>query len=163
MVDSEYECIPVGVAEYAVTGETRPLKTSGVGSCVAVALHDPDHEVSGLLHFMLPESDSRDRPEPDAKFADTGLEAMLDEFEREGGVADRSWAKLVGGATMIEFSGAGGSIGDQNVAAAKALLEAHGIPVRAVEVGGSAGRSITFDPTNGEVVVRTAGGTVIRK
>lgn len=161
MVDSESEHISVGVADYAVTTDGRPLKTSGVGSCVAVAIHDADAAVGGLLHFMLPKSNTRSETAPNAKFADTGLETMITAFERRGGVPSRSWAALVGGATMLELGGCGQSIGDRNVAAARRLLEAADISVRASKVGGSIGRTIIFDPQTGDVAVRSADGTVV--
>lgn len=155
------ECVSVGIADYAVTSDGRPLKTSGLGSCVAVVIHDATVPVSGLLHFMLPDSAARNKADSDAKFADTGLEVLLEEFRRCGGHPSRSWAVLAGGATMLEFNSVDRSIGDQNVAAARGLLEAVEIPIRESTVGGSSGRTITVDPSAGTVAVRSPDGTVV--
>lgn len=158
MVDNGPEVIPVGVAEYAISVDERPLRTSGVGSCGVVAIHDEEATVSGLLHFMLPRAESRADRDPAAKFADAGIEAMLDAFEAEGGAASRAWAKLAGGATMFEFDSFDRPIGERNVEAAQEILEAERIPVRGSDVGGDAGRMVTFDPASGELRIKTANG-----
>ncbi|AXR77054.1 chemotaxis protein CheD [Natrarchaeobaculum sulfurireducens] len=158
MEGNDFEVIPVGVAEYALTTDERPLRTSGVGSCVVVALHDERAGVSGLLHFMLPRAESRSARDPPAKYADTGLEAMLTEFEAAGGKPRRAWAKLAGGAKMLDFDAFDRPIGDRNAEAAQEILEDHHIPLRGTDIGGDVGRMVTFDPATGELVVKTAGG-----
>lgn len=158
MVANDSEPILVGVAEYALTTDERPLRTSGVGSCGVVAVHDETAGVSGLIHFMLPCAESSDEQGPVAKFCDSGIEAMLEEFEAEGGTASRSWAKLAGGATMISFDSFEQPIGEQNVAAARETLADRHISIRGSDVGGDAGRRVTFDPETGELQIKTADG-----
>ena len=158
VVTNESQVIPVGVAEYALTTDERPLRTSGVGSCGVVAVHDPDAVVSGLLHFMLPGAESRADRDPVAKFADSGLEAMLAEFEARGGLPARSWAKLAGGAAMLEFDSFERPIGERNIEAARSVLADRRIPVRSADVGGNAGRMVTFDPATGDLLIKTANG-----
>lgn len=152
------EPIPVGVADYALSTDERPLRTSGVGSCGVVAIHDETARVSGLLHFMLPAAESGTADHPDAKFADAGIAALLSAFEAAGGRTSRSWAKLTGGATMIGFESFDRPIGDRNVEAARDALEANGLPLRGTDVGGDTGRQVTFDPRTGELLITTAAG-----
>lgn len=158
VVGNETEPIPVGVAEYALSTGERALRTSGVGSCGVVAVHDDAAGVSGLLHFMLPDSNGGGGRGPAAKFADSGIEAMLDAFEAEGGRPARAWAKLTGGATMIDFETFERPIGEQNVEAARTVLDRLDVPIRAADVGGDAGRRVTFYPDTGELLVKTAAG-----
>jgi len=47
-------------------------------------------------------------------------------------------------------------IGEENITAARAELKALGIPIVAESVGGSRGRTILFDVTDGSVSVRDA-------
>ena len=62
--------IRVKVADYAVAAD-GVIATIGLGSCVAIVLHDPTARVGGLAHVLLPdESMSRDRSNP-AKFPAT--------------------------------------------------------------------------------------------
>ncbi|MCU4924841.1 chemotaxis protein CheD [Halobacteria archaeon AArc-dxtr1] len=152
--------IPVGVAEYAVAVGERPLRTTGVGSCGVVVVHDETSLVSGLLHFMLPEADAR--TDDDAKFADTGIAALLSTFEANGGDLATAWAKLTGGATMVQFESFDTPIGEQNIGAAEEVLSDRNLPLRGADTGGDAGRKVTFYPSSGELRIKRATGTVRR-
>lgn len=145
----------VGIAEYAVVTDGTNLVTSGLGSCLGLVLYDPQADVSGLLHAMLPTaSDGRDA-DP-AKFVDTGLAEMIGTIEGNGGSRSRLQAWLVGGSQMLEFTTDDESIGERNVAVARRLLDRHDVPIVDADVGGNHGRSIRFDPTGPTLVVRTA-------
>lgn len=137
--------IRVGVADMAVTGDGQSLVTSGLGSCVAVALHD-GNGIGGLLHAMLPAA-----PEDavsEAKYVDTGIEKMRTELLDLGANTDDLTAKIAGGSSMLDL-GNGEPVGDKNVAATKRVLEEHGIELIGDETGGSSGRSVTFTPPTG--------------
>ena len=56
------EQIRVKVADYAVARGDAVIATLGLGSCVAIAVHDATAGVGGLAHVLLPsETMSRDR------------------------------------------------------------------------------------------------------
>lgn len=138
------------------------LATIGLGSCVAVVLHDPETGVGGLAHVLLPTRDAaRDRSNP-AKFAETAVPALLGEM-RALGARGRVVARLVGGATMFAALAApGAQLGDRNVAAARDALALAGIPIVGEDVGGDFGRSVLLDLAAGRVVVRSlARGDVV--
>ncbi|WP_132059372.1 chemotaxis protein CheD [Halorussus amylolyticus] len=146
--------VRVGVAEFGVaTGETR-LTTSGLGSCVGVALADPDADVAGLAHAMLPSGDD-DRARP-AKSVPQGVERLLAAVESAGADPDRIEAKIAGGSRMLDFSGVGEGVGDRNVAAARETLAECGVPVVAEDVGGSHGRSLSVCPRTWTLTVTSA-------
>lgn len=157
--DGEPNAISVGIAEYALTTDRVALKTSGLGSCIGVAVHDEVAEISGLLHFMLPRAaEANSRQHPDAKFADTGIASMLSELSDLGGDPARSWAKVAGGAAMIDFRRTDRSIGERNVVAVRRELEVHGVSIAGADFGGNHGRTIEFDPTTGTLTVDRADG-----
>ncbi|MFW5924229.1 MAG: chemotaxis protein CheD [archaeon] len=150
MVETPVQRIRVGVADMAVTTDADLLVTSGLGSCVAVAVHD-GNGVGGLLHAMLPTAPEHvDRP---PKYVDTGLDAMVTELSSLGADPDGLSAKLAGGASMLDL-GNGSPVGTKNVAAAREALSARDIAVVAAETGGDAGRSVTFDPSTGVVTIK---------
>ncbi|RQG93591.1 chemotaxis protein CheD [Natrarchaeobius chitinivorans] len=154
------EALLVGIADFEVTDDATLLKTSGLGSCIGVAVHDETAGVSGLLHFMLPAAaDAHSRRHPDAKFADTGISAMLSAFREIGGDPARSWAKSAGAATMVDFPGTNRSIGERNIDAVTRELEAAGVRIAATDFGGQCGRSIEFDPVTGTLTVSRADGS----
>ncbi|THE63649.1 chemotaxis protein CheD [Salinadaptatus halalkaliphilus] len=154
--DNRSDAIVVGIADYAVTDRPRLLKTSGLGSCIGVAIYDETAGVSGLLHFMLPDSSETSGNYADAKFADTGIPSLLEAFTAAGGVPDRSWAKIAGGASMVEFDAADRSIGDRNLEAARRELAARSIAILETDVGGDFGRSLEFDGETGTLTVNSA-------
>lgn len=142
--------IRVGVADWRVTDDDSLLVTSGLGSCVAVAVHDADAEVGGLLHAMLPEADGP--VENPAKYVDSGLDEMLSAMMRLGASPDNLIAKLAGGSSMLDLS-IGDSVGARNVAAAERALADAGVELLASETGGDSGRSVSFSPTSGDVTI----------
>src|SRR6185369_5166591 len=92
--------IRVHVADYAVA-TSGTISTIGLGSCVAIVLHDPVAKVGGLAHVLLPtESMSRDRSNP-AKFPATVLPIIVNEMRDLGANETRMRAKIVGGASMF--------------------------------------------------------------
>ncbi|WP_138007594.1 chemotaxis protein CheD [Halalkalirubrum salinum] len=148
----------VGIADLVVVDDDTHLITSGLGSCLAIVLFDPQHGVSGLLHAMLPHAEAA-RDSTPTKFVDTGVEALISQIEAAGGDPRRLQAWLVGGSQMLEFSGGEDSIGARNIDAAKQILSSRSIPIVGVDVGGSHGRSIEFRPADAALSVRTADGT----
>jgi chemotaxis protein CheD len=152
---SEREHLRVGVADFAVTADGALLTTSGLGSCLGIGLYDETERIAGLAHVMLPAAP--DAPENAAKFADTGIDAMVSSMAREGGRPDHMTAKLAGGSAMFDFDSQDDAIGERNLDATRTVLDARDIPVVAEDVGGSDGRSVTFDGDTGILVVKSAG------
>jgi len=145
--------IKVGIADYAVGTGCALLVTSGLGSCVGVALYDADAGVGGLAHAMLPEYDGSG---DEAKYVDSVVPALLREMESAGADRGRITAKLAGGSEMFEFTAERGSIGRRNVEAARRSLAAVGIDVEREDVGGGHGRSLELRVDSGALRVRSA-------
>lgn len=148
--------IRVGVSEYAVSTRGVALSTSGLGSCVGVALYDPETGIGGLGHVMLPAATTA-VPKP-GKFADTCIPALLKGMVRAGADPDRIRSKLAGGSSSMEFSTTR-HVGNQNAAAIRDALEANDVSVVAADLGGSHGRSLLFHPTTGALEVNGSDGT----
>lgn len=143
-------------------GELRvgkcPMGTIGLGSCIALILHDQRRSLAGLAHIMLPESRGEvDRP---GKFADTAIDALLGEMGRAGSTKSSITAIVVGGASMFEFSANSLNIGKRNAVAVKGLLQEQGIRIEHEETGGKVGRSVYYWPEEkGRLIIKRADGT----
>src|SRR5947209_17980073 len=97
--------ITVGIAECHVSRDAdSSLLTHALGSCVAVAIHDPVAKVSGLLHLMLPESsiDPEKAREKPFMFADTGIPALFHRAYANGAEKKRLTVRLIGGAQVMD-------------------------------------------------------------
>jgi chemotaxis protein CheD len=152
--------VNVPVAGYGLARQTGVLTSAGLGSCVAIILHDASFRTGAMAHVLLPnESMSRDRTRP-TKFASTAVEFLLGEL-RAVGAAGRPSVRLVGGASMFgSLLRAGGvNMGERNVDAARSAVRAAGLRVLDEEVGGEHGRTVYFDVADGTVrVVSMHGG-----
>jgi chemotaxis protein CheD len=143
----------VGMGQIAVAQAPGRL-TSVLGSCVGVALFHPRLHLGCLAHVVLPRSNGN--AAPPGKFADTAIPHMLQLLEKQGANRSGLVAKICGGACMFNTSGPL-QIGDANIEAVTEILEAAGLRVAARDVGGTAGRRITFDCNTGQLTVDTAG------
>lgn len=147
------ETVNVRMAEMNLAKSPDRLKTI-LGSCVGVILHDPVRRISGLAHVMLPRRNRGDSAI--GKYADTAIPALLGLLTDSGSRQSALRAYLIGGAQMFPMGSDGlGSIGDQNVAAARRILQEAAVPIVFEDIGGTRGRSVLFDNEKGEVSVRT--------
>ena len=152
------EVVKVGIAQMDVVKQPNTIRTSGLGSCVGVVLYDETKHIAGLVHIMLPDSSlGRTQQLNAAKFADTGIKALIELLKNEGVQTFRLKAKIAGGAQMFQFTSDKDTmrIGPRNVEAVKAELKKHGILLVAEDTGGNSGRTIEFDPSTAKLNIRT--------
>ncbi|PIC65611.1 chemotaxis protein CheD [Sporosarcina sp. P13] len=149
--------IRVGIADMNIANAPQTIRTSGLGSCVGVVLYDSTKKIAGMVHVMLPDSQlGKSKQFNVAKFADTGIHAMLEMLKSQGVRPFSIKAKIAGGAQMFQFgSGDTIRIGPRNVEAVKQELKRYSIQLVAEDTGGSSGRTIEFDPETSILHVRT--------
>jgi chemotaxis protein CheD len=153
VVAPDTDQVTVSVADHGVS-DSGVLRTSGLGSCLGIALYDPTVGIGGLVHPMLPHRDGDDRAP--ARYVDSGVDLLIEELAARGAKRDRLKARVTGGATVVDFEWGGDDadpIGHRNIAAAKVVLDAADIDIVAAETGGEHGRSMRFDLRTGRVVV----------
>ena len=158
MLSNANQVIKVGIAQMDVVKAPNTIRTSGLGSCVGVVLYDESKQIAGLIHVMLPDSSlGRSDVVNVAKFADTGIKALIELLKLEGVHAFKLKAKIAGGAQMFQFTSDKDSmrIGPRNVEAVKAELRKNSIPLVAEDTGGNSGRTIEFDPITSKLNIRT--------
>lgn len=146
----------VKVADHAVGAGAGMITTVGLGSCVAIVLHDPVSRVGGLAHVLLPCATMGRGTGSRAKYADTAVPLLLEALAALGARAGIA-AKIVGGASMFTaLVPAGGvTMGQRNVDATLRALERAGVPVVGQDTGGEHGRSVSLDVLTGRVDVRS--------
>lgn len=151
--------ITVGIADLAVAAGDMTLVTVGLGSCVAIALHDAASAVGGLAHVLLPHAALSSQPPRVGKFPATAVPAMVSQMRALGAVGEIR-ARIIGGASMFGPLLPQGSLGlgVRNVKAARQACASHNVPVVGEEIGGDAGRTVYFHVTSGRIQVRTVRG-----
>ncbi len=149
----------VGIADCRVSRcLDSMLVTYALGSCIAVAIHDPVSHVAGLLHFMLPES-SLDRSKAERNpymFADTGIPLLFRQAYQEGADKSRLIVNIAGGAQVMDDAGVF-NIGKRNCLAVRKLLWRAGVMISSEAVGGNESRTVHLEVSTGRFVLRTGG------
>ena len=152
--------IVIGIADLNVVKAPDKISTLGLGSCCGVVLFDKMNKIGGMVHVMLPTATKATDSSNKAKFADSGILLLLDRMQKAGARRVGMTAKLAGGAHMFGAANMQSEllkIGERNVQVCKEMLSKLRIPILAEDVLGTHGRTITFDPANGLLHIKTVG------
>lgn len=147
--------IMVRVADLNVGDGDDVLVTVGLGSCVAIILHDAAANVGGLAHILLPSPAlSRDTANV-AKFPQTAIPRLVELMVARGANARRMVARIAGGASMFAALAPSGAIqmGERNIVATRQALNLNGLPLVGEAVGGDFGRTVRLFVQDGRVQV----------
>ncbi|NLK75685.1 MAG: chemotaxis protein CheD [Clostridiales bacterium] len=153
------EMIRVGMADLNVCVAPNAITTLGLGSCVGIVLYDPFNKIGGMVHIMLPDSTKITNNQNKAKFADTGIDALITAMVDIGAKRELLVSKIAGGAQMFNFNTKNDlmRIGQRNVEATKKKLKELGIRILAEDTGSNYGRTIEFYPQTGELYIKSIG------
>jgi len=133
------------------------IVTYSLGSCLGVTAYDPKIGIGGMVHCLLPSSNSardkaRDNP---FMFVNTGVAMMVRRLMDKGAVKSRLILKAAGGANMR-----GDTLfntGLRNFEALEKLLDRNKVSLAAVDVGGTIPRTMFLHLNTGRIVVRSLG------
>jgi chemotaxis protein CheD len=147
----------VRVADLRSGGADDTLVTVGLGSCVAIMLHDAEARIGGMAHVLLPTPALSRKNSNPAKFPQTAVPRLIELMVADGASPQRITARLAGGASMFASLAPPGTIqmGERNLVAARQVLNNHGVPLIAESVGGDFGRTVRLRVSDGQVQVST--------
>lgn len=145
----------VGVGDLRAIRGAGELVTLGLGSCIAIVLHDPASRTGGMAHILLPSPALSRIHDAPGRYPETAVPALLDSMADLGADRKRISARLIGGASMFASLSARGTLqmGERNTVASREVLTAHGILVVGELVGGEHGRSVAFDVESGRLEI----------
>jgi chemotaxis protein CheD len=148
-------------------GEVKLAKADDVlwavlGSCIAVVLYDPQAEVGGIAHVMLPKKENKEDTYT-GKYADTAIPQMLGLMVENGCVKKRIEARLIGGANMFRWKSKEPNmeIGVRNIEAVKVALKKERIPIIKSAIGGNVGYKVKFSALDGSIIIKFIDGRTI--
>ncbi|HVO98291.1 MAG TPA: chemotaxis protein CheD [Bryobacteraceae bacterium] len=151
--------IVVGIADCQTSSQRdAALVTYALGSCVCVAVFDPESTVGGLLHTSLPESslDAEKAVKNPFIFADTGVPALLNRCGLLGADRSRMRGWLAGGSAVMDNHGIF-NIGKWNQLAVRKALRNAGLLTFSEDLGGHESRTVRLELATGTFWVRSAG------
>ncbi|MFS4458426.1 chemotaxis protein CheB [Bdellovibrio sp. HCB2-146] len=132
-----------------------------LGSCVAVALHDPTTGIGGLNHYLLPEVMPNETP--NTRYGQFAIPFLIDECVRLGANRSKLQAKIYGGGNVISVSQLGDGIGKRNIEVAEQMLKAASIPILERNVAGESARTIKLNTSTFDVLHNSANSTGAEK
>jgi chemotaxis receptor (MCP) glutamine deamidase CheD/CheY-like chemotaxis protein len=150
--------------EMAFVREPCSIETL-LGSCVAVALHDPARRFGGMNHFMVP---TRTGALEAGKIGELAVPKLIQLAGLSGCQPSALRATVIGGGAVVGHLAAaaevaGLDVGRRNAACAVQLLRQAGIAIARQEVGGIHGRRVSFDTVTGAVGIRQIAQTAERE
>ena len=151
--------VVVSVADLAVSKDpSATIVTYALGSCIGVTIYDPLAKVGGMLHFMLPSSQTN--PEKSkmvpAMFADIGIPLLFKMAYELGAAKNRLVVCAAGGAEVLADDGHF-KVGSRNRTILRKLFWKNDILLIADETGGTISRTLSMAMADGAVTVRTKG------
>lgn len=151
--------IVVGVADMKVSNDPDSiLVTYSLGSCIAIAVHDPVAGVGGILHFMLPASEL-DRDKAKQKpymFADTGIPRLFKSAYELGAKKNRMRVIVAGGSQVLDQHGFF-NIGKRNQMAVRKIFHRNNVVIDHSDVGGNSNRTLRLAVKDGQTSLKVSG------
>ena len=149
----------VGVADMVASNDSgAEIVTYSLGSCLGVAIYDPQKKIGGLLHLMLPSSaiDAAKAQHQPFMFVDTGVPRLFQAVYGLGGERSRLQVKIAGGAQFLDDENVF-NIGRRNVTAVTELFARNAMRIHAQDYGGNASRTVRLDLANGQFFIHSPG------
>jgi len=147
--------------EYYVTRSDEAVATV-LGSCISACIRDPEINVGGINHFMLPENlaqataSGADRWLDPAnglatRYGSHAMESLINELLKLGANRKRFEIKLFGAGRILASAT---DVGERNIAFVHSYLRAEGLRAAAEDLGDIYPRRIIYFPASGKVMVR---------
>ncbi|MFW5829786.1 MAG: chemotaxis protein CheD [Planctomycetota bacterium] len=159
MAETDGRVIKVLIGQVALSRAPNRLEAV-LGSCIGLVLYQRPVAVAGMAHILLPDSAGRDAGKLVGKYANQAVPCLLQAMLRYGAKRADIRAKFAGGSRMFTRSldYRSQDVGTGNIEAVRAALHAHGLDAGACEVGGDAGRKVTFDIASNQLVIERFDG-----
>jgi chemotaxis protein CheD len=151
--------IVVEIADLKVSSNpTAVLVTYALGSCVAAIVYDPVMKAGGMIHYMLPlsESSPEKAAERPAMFADTGIPLLFHSMYALGCKKQDLIVKVTGGGSLYDDNGHF-SIGQRNYTILRKMFWKAGVMISSEDVGGTKSRTARLFLESGRCTVTSAG------
>lgn len=158
------EAVKILPGEFFVTTRDMLLVTV-LGSCVAACIRDPERNIGGMNHFMLPDGGTGAMSRT-ARYGAYAMELLVNELIKAGARRSALVAKVFGGGRVMA-SLANANVGERNAGFVLDYLANESIPVLAQDLLDSHPRKVYFFPHGGRVLMkklmRTNNDTLVRR
>jgi chemotaxis protein CheD len=149
----------VGVSDMKLSNVPGDIiVTYALGSCLGVAIHDPETGIGGILHYMLPLSnDPKKAEENPLMFGNTGIPLLFEAAYNLGAKKSALRVVIAGGAQLIGNSTDLFVIGKRNEVIARKLFWKNNVIIAAENVGGNIPRTLFLEIGSGATWITSRG------
>lgn len=141
----------IGIGELHAGRKPEIIRTV-LGSCVAVCLFDPQAQVGGMNHILLPGTGVDDGGS--TRYGIHAMEVLIGALQKLGADRGRLVAKVFGGAHVLRESLSSLLVNEENVRFVREYLDEERIPIVSERVGGTRPLEVRFACTTGKALVR---------
>ncbi len=125
----------------------------GLGSCVGILFYCPECKYGAGAHVMMPTDD------PIGVQSDRIIQEALTSLLVLPVQVEKMDTYLIGGADIMSLPSI--SIGTKNITYARQVLKQQGIATWYEDTGGTKARSVSLNPENGILTIKSNGNTVV--
>ena len=153
--DSNWPRQHVAAGSYAISRADDLILEAYLGSCVGVTLCDPEAELGGLVHFLLPKPTGFTDLSLPERYASTGLPLFIQALCAEGAQKERLLACMAGGGLVGAVSDLDLEldIGGRTTEVVQTILHQEEIPIFESETGGYFGYRLNLNVRTWESVI----------
>lgn len=143
--------------EYYVTRNDEAISTV-LGSCISACVRDPERNVGGMNHFMLPEDVScspNNWLDPAVglatRYGSYAMESLVNDLLKLGATREHLEIKLFGGGRVLLGVT---DVGARNIAFIREYIRLEGYRIAAEDMGGTQPRKVVYFPASGRAKMR---------
>lgn len=143
----------IHIGDLYVSNKSMTIYTV-LGSCVSVCLYDPNKNIGGINHILLPGEADLKRYNACASYGINAMELLINKMIKMGANRKNLYAKIFGGGHILGTISAQRGPGAKNTTFAREFLKMENIPIISEDTGGNYIRKLYFHPDTFEVFVK---------
>jgi chemotaxis protein CheD len=156
-MDGMERIVDVQIGEVKVAQGNAILRSTAIGSCIAIVACDSLRKIGALAHIMLPgRAPARKAAAEKNKYASDAIEAIVEKMGKLGSATEDIEVAVVGGANILGRED--DTICKDNIKSVLELLAEKGLKIKARAVGGTERRSVSLDIESGIVLCTEGNG-----
>jgi chemotaxis protein CheD len=145
--------INIHIGDYYASKEPEIIRTV-LGSCVAVCLIEPEQQIGGMNHILLPGKPDLRLFNDSARYGINAMELLINKILNLGGKRHLLIAKAFGGGHIIPTISRENGVGGRNIKFVIDFLKNERIKIVGHDLGGRESRKIYFYTDTGEVFLK---------
>ena len=140
---------------YVLTGEVKTgsneeiLKSSAIGSCIALVAYEPKLQIGGMAHIMLPGTAPENTKYDKTRYANNAVSDLIIKMKAKGAKVENIEFCVVGGANVLKKEN--DTIAQNNIDGVLNLLKKQNFRIKAKSVGGTERRSASLNIKTGKL------------